>query len=173
MPTFSQVFLVSYRLCSSHQSRRLFARCRATSLKTRSGICTLTAWLRAAVKTRTTQAVQRSKKTSNLSKLLIRYSLNFCHVLFMWRCLMKFMNKRCYFRPLTNDAIEEDAEEPKEASHLDYKYLKSYEGPLTKIPKNRNQNSEEKQKLLRKKSTKPKKQMFSIERKKFGGIRMC
>ena len=36
------------------------------------------------------------------------------------------------FRPLSNDAIEEDADEPKEASHLDYKYLKSYEGPLTK-----------------------------------------
>jgi hypothetical protein len=36
------------------------------------------------------------------------------------------------FRPLTNDAIEDDAEDPKEASHLDYKYLKSFEGPLTK-----------------------------------------
>lgn len=35
-------------------------------------------------------------------------------------------------RPLTNDAIEEDADEPKEVSHLDYKYLKSYEGPMTK-----------------------------------------
>jgi hypothetical protein len=36
------------------------------------------------------------------------------------------------FRPLTNEAIEEDAEEPKEVAHLDYKYLRSYEGPLTK-----------------------------------------
>jgi hypothetical protein len=35
-------------------------------------------------------------------------------------------------RPLTNEAIEDDAEEPKEAQHLDYKYIKSYEGPLTK-----------------------------------------
>jgi hypothetical protein len=35
------------------------------------------------------------------------------------------------FRPLTNVAIEEDCEEPKEASHLDYRYLRSYEGPLS------------------------------------------
>jgi hypothetical protein len=33
---------------------------------------------------------------------------------------------------LTNEAIEEDAEEPKEAQHMDYKYIKSYEGPMTK-----------------------------------------
>jgi hypothetical protein len=26
----------------------------------------------------------------------------------------------------------DDAEEPKEQSHLDYKYLKSYEGPMIK-----------------------------------------
>jgi hypothetical protein len=36
------------------------------------------------------------------------------------------------FSPLTNYGIEEDIEEPKEAAHLDYKYLKSYEGPLAK-----------------------------------------
>jgi hypothetical protein len=36
------------------------------------------------------------------------------------------------FSPLTNYGIEEDAEDPKEAAHLDYKYLKSYEGPLAK-----------------------------------------
>lgn len=27
--------------------------------------------------------------------------------------------------------MEEDAEEPKEPAHLDYKYLKSFVGPLT------------------------------------------
>ena len=36
------------------------------------------------------------------------------------------------FSPLTNFGIEEDQDEPKEAAHLDYKYLKSYEGPLAK-----------------------------------------
>jgi hypothetical protein len=35
-----------------------------------------------------------------------------------------------YFRPLTNDGIEEDADDPKEPGHLDYKYLKSNIGPL-------------------------------------------
>ncbi len=34
------------------------------------------------------------------------------------------------FSPLTNFGIEEDQDDPKEAAHLDYKYLKSYEGPL-------------------------------------------
>jgi hypothetical protein len=36
------------------------------------------------------------------------------------------------FRPLTNLGIEEDAVDPKEAPHLDYKYLKSYEGPMAR-----------------------------------------
>lgn len=44
-------------------------------------------------------------------------------------------------RPLTNEAIEEDGEEPKEAQHMDYKYIKSYEGPLTQQPYARNRRS--------------------------------
>ena len=35
------------------------------------------------------------------------------------------------YRPLTNYGMEEDADDPKEAAHLDYKYLKSFVGPLT------------------------------------------
>jgi len=35
-------------------------------------------------------------------------------------------------RPLTNDVIEEDEEEPKEPGHLDLKYIKSREGPLVR-----------------------------------------
>ena len=35
------------------------------------------------------------------------------------------------FRPLTNYGIEEDADDPKEPAHLDYKYLRSYVGPLS------------------------------------------
>lgn len=36
------------------------------------------------------------------------------------------------YRPFTNIGIKEDAEEPKEPAHYDYKYITSYEGPLTK-----------------------------------------
>ena len=43
----------------------------------------------------------------------------------------QFLSYQSY-RPLTNLAIEEDADEPKIPSHLDYKYIKSYEGPMTK-----------------------------------------
>ena len=39
-------------------------------------------------------------------------------------------------RPLTNYGIEEDQEDPKEPAHLDYKYLKSYVGPLSLKMKN-------------------------------------
>lgn len=35
------------------------------------------------------------------------------------------------YRPLTNNGIEEDSEDPKEAAHLDYKYLRTYTGPLS------------------------------------------
>jgi len=31
---------------------------------------------------------------------------------------------------LINNGIEKDSEYPEEPAHLDYKYLKSYEGPL-------------------------------------------
>ena len=83
--------------------------------------------------------------------------------------LIKFI-----YRPLTNYGIEEDAEDPKEVAHLDYKYLKSYEGPLAKpVEKSHKGESEiEKEKLLKKKKNVPK-VAFSFERKKFGGIRMC
>jgi hypothetical protein len=98
---------------------------------------------------------------------------------------------------LTNEAIEEDAEKPKEAQHLDYKYIKSYEGPLTQSQYPRNRKSpiriqganveneaaddEEKQKLVDKHretkrkrgEKKQKKIVYSFERKKYGGIRMC
>ena len=108
----------------------------------------------------------------------------------------------CYNRPLTNDAIDEDADEPKEASHLDYKYIKSYEGPLTKEhPKHRKpspkkehnsgkssslkslkrEEDEEGEKLIDKHRTSKRKRnekkatkvLYSFERKKYGGIRMC
>jgi hypothetical protein len=79
-------------------------------------------------------------------------------------------------RPLTNDAIEEDAEEPKEASHLDYRYLRSYEGPMVKGAVMVRRQREESHSLISKhqssKKRKPK-LPFSFERKKFGGIRMC
>ena len=35
-------------------------------------------------------------------------------------------------RPFTNIGIEEDADDPKEPAHLDYKYIKSYAGPLAR-----------------------------------------
>lgn len=75
---------------------------------------------------------------------------------------------------MTNYGIEEDAEDPKEQAHLDYKYLKTYEGPLAK-PIERSSKGEsdaEKEKLMKNKK-KPPRVIFSIERKKFGGIRMC
>jgi len=72
---------------------------------------------------------------------------------------------------LTNDAIEDDAEDPKEASHLDYKYLKSYEGPLSKqLPKRRTGKGDTEELIKKKKMPIP---LISFERKKFGGIRMC
>jgi hypothetical protein len=82
------------------------------------------------------------------------------------------------YRPLTNFGIEEDIEEPKEQAHLDYRYIKSYEGPMTK-PQARGgagkgimkENELENQSLLKKKNLP--KVLFSFERKKFGGIRMC
>ena len=36
------------------------------------------------------------------------------------------------YRPLTNIGIEEDQDDPKEPAHLDYKYIKSFAGPLAK-----------------------------------------
>lgn len=52
------------------------------------------------------------------------------------------------YRPLINDAIEEDFQEPKDLSHLDYKYLKSYEGPLAKSPIKEEDLDLENEKLL-------------------------
>jgi hypothetical protein len=40
--------------------------------------------------------------------------------------------------------MEEDAEDPREPAHLDYKYLKAYAGPLS-IPNNSNDIKENKQ----------------------------
>lgn len=62
--------------------------------------------------------------------------------------------------------------EPKELAHLDYKYLRTYEGPLAQamtesLKKEREGESE---RLLKKKQMKD---AVSFERKKFGGIRMC
>lgn len=94
-------------------------------------------------------AAQKLEKRNKLSKLYFTCNLN---------------------RPLTNDAIEDDAEDPKEASHLDYKYLKSFEGPLTKQPIKAAKN-DDREALI--KNKKPPKVLFSFERKKFGGIRMC
>ena len=38
-----------------------------------------------------------------------------------------------WYRVLTNFGIEDDQEDPKEPAHLDLKYIKTYEGPLTKM----------------------------------------
>jgi hypothetical protein len=74
---------------------------------------------------------------------------------------------------LTNYGIEEDADDPKEQAHLDYKYLRSFEGPLAKpSSSHKGESDNEKEKLVKRKKSPPK-PIFSIERKKFGGIRMC
>jgi hypothetical protein len=41
------------------------------------------------------------------------------------------LKKLKVYRQLINYGILEDISEPKEAAHLDYKYLKTFEGPLT------------------------------------------
>lgn len=85
----------------------------------------------------------------------------------------KLYNKyKLGYSPLTNYGIEEDADDPKEQAHLDYKYLRSFEGPLAKPSSQKAESDHEKEKLLKKKNNPPK-PIFSIERKKFGGIRMC
>lgn len=78
------------------------------------------------------------------------------------------------FSPLTNFGIEEDQDDPKEAAHLDYKYLKSYEGPLAKpaTQSNKAESDAEREKLIRPKKN-ANRVIYSVERKKFGGIRMC
>lgn len=57
---------------------------------------------------------------------------------------------------------------------MDYKYLKSYEGPLAKpiAQSNKAESDQEKEALIKSKKNAPK-AIFSVERKKFGGIRMC
>lgn len=73
---------------------------------------------------------------------------------------------------MTNDAIEDDAEDPKEAAHLDYKYLKSYEGPMAKsMPRRSSKKGGDTEELIKKKKMPI--PLISFERKKFGGIRMC
>lgn len=76
--------------------------------------------------------------------------------------------------PLTNFGIEEDQDDPKEAAHLDYKYLKSYEGPLAKptTQSNKGESDMEREKLVKSKKN-ANRALYSVERKKFGGIRMC
>jgi hypothetical protein len=55
-------------------------------------------------------------------------------------------------RPLTNHGIEEDQDDPKEPAHLDYKYLKSFVGPMSTTGKHfikekqGNESSSEKEK---------------------------
>lgn len=78
---------------------------------------------------------------------------------------------------MTNYGIEEDAEDPKEPAHLDYKYIKSFAGPLAATPTNKSlresrESAHERSKLLKRKQAKPK-VIYSYERKKYGGIRMC
>jgi hypothetical protein len=79
------------------------------------------------------------------------------------------------FSPLTNFGIEEDQDDPKEAAHLDYKYLKSYEGPLAKpsTQSNKAESDLEKEKLVKSNKKHANRALYSVERKKFGGIRMC
>lgn len=63
---------------------------------------------------------------------------------------------------------------PKEQSHLEYKYLKSYAGPLVAGGKRGIQKPEreldERRGLIKRKTQKV---LLSYERKKYGGIRMC
>lgn len=73
--------------------------------------------------------------------------------------------------------MEEDAEDPREPAHLDYKYLKAYAGPLqvnnsSDIKEKKQDSSEqEKEGLLKTKSKA--KLLPAYERKRYGGIRMC
>ena len=57
---------------------------------------------------------------------------------------------------------------------MDYKYLKSYEGPLAKpsTQSNKAESDLEKEKLVKSKKN-ASRALYSVERKKFGGIRMC
>jgi len=71
-----------------------------------------------------------------------------------------------------NEGIEDDIDDPKEAAHHDYKYLRSFEGPMARSENKANGEDREKEKLLKKKKPVPK-VLASFERKKFGGIRMC
>ena len=84
------------------------------------------------------------------------------------------LKKLKVYRQLINYGILEDISEPKEAAHLDYKYLKTFEGPLTQqlCGSMIKENEAESEKLLSTKK-KGKKPVFSFERKKFGGLRMC
>ena len=54
---------------------------------------------------------------------------------------------------------------------MDYKYLKSYEGPLAKSPSKDDDGDLDNEKLI--KGLKKPKIPISFERKKFGGVRMC
>ena len=79
---------------------------------------------------------------------------------------------------MTNFGIEEDSGDPKEPAHLDYKYLKSYEGPLasqSQLEKGQSnvESDVAESKSLIKKPVKGEKPLISVERKKYGGIRMC
>lgn len=76
---------------------------------------------------------------------------------------------------LTNIGMVEDQDDPKEPAHLDYKYLKSFAGPITKTNKNDilEESSSENQKRESLRTKRKPKPLPSFERKKFGGIRMC
>jgi hypothetical protein len=73
-------------------------------------------------------------------------------------------------------------------SHLDYKYIKSYEGPMTKpnqkgtnmgvikeedAPGKSIRTKKGKTKGSKARASKVSKVLYSFERKKYGGIRMC
>ncbi len=65
-------------------------------------------------------------------------------------------------RPFTNFGMEEDAEDPREPAHLDYKYLKAFAGPLSipnnpdDIKENKQDSSEQEKEPLMKSKTKSK-----------------
>jgi hypothetical protein len=69
-----------------------------------------------------------SKSKNNTVSYLVYFLQKWKSIILFWIICYNFV---CY-SPLTNFGIEEDTEEPKEAAHLDYKYLKSTEGPLAK-----------------------------------------
>ena len=68
-----------------------------------------------------------------------------------------------------NQEILEDLEDPKDPNHLDYRYLKSKSGPLYEGVNQQSSEYKVKSEVRTTLHTK----LTSIERKAYGGVRMC